>query len=191
MDPYTRALMMAAPGMVKSIGGLFSKPPQQKVGNDTTQYLNKLRNVSKEGLYGQDVKNEVSTDIAQRSDDTQNAIRASAIKQGIENSGVVAQQLIKEGGKSTLTAARMAKEIAKANEESKLNASKMASEVGQSIEDIYYNNALARFNQRKEAKDSFWDAVGTGTEGYIAGMDKKAYSNIVNDKDFLQWLLTR
>ena len=166
MSAILTGLAMAAPGVIKGVGQLMSKPPQQKVSSDTTAYLNKLRNISKTGMYGQDVQNEMSTEIAQKSSNTQNAIRSSAVKQGMENSGVVAQQLIKEGGQTTLTAARMAKKIAEMNERSKLEAADAASSLGQKIEDINYQNSLAKFENRQNAIGNFADAFGAGIGGY-------------------------
>ena len=166
-DPLTAGLYMAAPGALDSLGKMFRKTPQQKISSDTTAYLNKLRNVSKEGLYGQDVKNEIGTDIAQASNNTQNAIRSTAVKQGIENSGVVAQQLIKEGGQTTLQAAKMAKQIAKMNEESKLAAGREAATVGQSIEDIKYNNSLLKMQRKDDIYGGLFDAASTGISGFM------------------------
>ena len=109
----------------------------------------------------------------------------------MENSGVLAQQLIKEGGQTTLQAAQMAKKIAKMNEESKLNASRMASDVSSGIEGVRYQNSLARYENRKDTYGSLFDAVSTGVGGYIQGVDKASYSKLANDPDFLRWLLNR
>ena len=47
MSAILTGLAMAAPGVIKGVSNLMSKPPQQKVSSDTTAYLNKLRNISK------------------------------------------------------------------------------------------------------------------------------------------------
>lgn len=166
MSALLTGLAMAAPSTIKGVSKLFNKPPQQKVSSDTTAYLNKLRNISKEGMYGEDVQNEVGTTIAQTSQGTRNAIRSQAVKSGMENSGVVAQQLIKEGGNTTLQAAKIAKQIAQMNEESKLRASEAANVVGQQIEDVRYNNALSRYSNKQGAIGDFADALGSGFSGY-------------------------
>lgn len=165
MSAILTGVAMAAPEVIKGVGQLMSKPPQQKVSSDTTAYLNKLRNISKTGMYGQDVKNEVGTEIANASSNTRNAIRNNAVKQGMENSGVVAEQLIKEGGQTTLTAARMAKKIAEMNERSKLEATEAASVVSQGINDIKYQNALAKYENKMGAFGSFANALGSGITG--------------------------
>ena len=166
MSAVLTGLAMAAPGIIKGVDKFFNKPPEQKVSSDTTAYLNKLRNISKEGMYGKDVKNELGTAIAQNSQVTQSAIRDNAVKSGMENSGVVAQQLIKEGGNTTLQAAKIAKQIAQMNEESKLRASEAAMAVGQQIEDINYNNALTRYTNNQGAIGDFADALGSGFSAY-------------------------
>tara|TARA_R110001592_G_scaffold27006_2_gene100550 strand:+ start:2995 stop:3561 length:567 start_codon:yes stop_codon:yes gene_type:complete len=159
-------LALAAPSLIKGASKLFNKPPSLKVGNDTTAYLNKLRNVSKEGLYGADVQNEVGTEIAKNSENTRTALRGNAVKQGIENSGVLAQQLIQEGGKTTLQAAKMAKQIAKMNEDSKLRASSEASAVGKQIEDVRYQNSLNKYTNKMSAFGDIVDGASAGYSGY-------------------------
>lgn len=147
---------MAAPTIIKAAGGarkLFGDVPGRKVSNETTSYLNKLRQVSKDGLYGQDVKNEIGADIQQSSQNTRSAIRGNAVRQGIENSGVVAQQLLKEGGQTTLQIARTARKIAEMNKESQLRASANAAAIGQGIEDTKYQDALMRMRRRDEGLD--------------------------------------
>lgn len=144
---------MAAPGLSR----LFNNPPERKVSNETTSYLNKLRQVSKDGLYGQDVKNEIGADIQQSSQNTRSAIRGNAVRQGIENSGVVAQQLLKEGGQTTLQIARTARKIAEMNKESQLRASANAAAISQGIEDTRYQDALSRMARRDKGIDMLAD----------------------------------
>ncbi len=166
MDPYTRALLMAAPSLVKAGQSLFSKTPQRKVSSDTTALLNKQRQIAKDGLYGENVKNDIATDIKQSQKESNQNIRNLAIQQGLESSGIPAEQMLKQGGKTTLELARMAKEIALANEESKMNALKSAAEISQGISDIDYNNALARMQRRDNIIGSFGDALSTGVSAY-------------------------
>jgi len=152
---YMNALKMAVPSLFSGVANMFMKPPQRKVSSDTTALLNKQRQIAKEGLYGQDVKNEIMTDVKQADKEVGNKIRSTAVRQGLESSGIVADQLIKQGGQTTLQIARLAKEIARANEQSKIDALSSASQIGQGIEDIKYNNALARFQQRGGTVDAF------------------------------------
>ena len=166
MDPYTRALLMAAPSLVKAGQSLFSKTPQRKVSSDTTALLNKQRQIAKDGLYGENVKNDIATDIKQSQKESNQNIRNLAIQQGMESSGIPAEQMLKQGGKTTLELARMAKEIALANEDSKMNALKSAAEISQGISDIDYNNALARMQRRDNIIGSFGDALSTGVSAY-------------------------
>tara|TARA_R110001592_G_scaffold167175_3_gene402573 strand:+ start:133 stop:732 length:600 start_codon:yes stop_codon:yes gene_type:complete len=166
MSAILTGLAMAAPGAIKGINKLFNKPPQQKTSSDTTNYLNKLRNISKEGMYGQEVQNEVGSTIAQNAQGTRAALRSQAVKSGMENSGVVAQQLIQQGGNTTLQAAKMAKQIAQMNEDSKLKAGEAASVLGQQVEDMNYNNALSRYSNKMGAVGDFADALGSGFSGY-------------------------
>ena len=156
MSAFLKGLEMAAPKLAQAAPGLrrlFGNVPERKVSNETTSYLNKLRQVSKDGLYGQDVKNEIGADIQQSSQNTRSAIRGNAVRQGIENSGVVAQQLLKEGGQTTLQIARTARKIAEMNKESKLRASATAAAVGQGIEDTKYQDALSRMARRDKGLD--------------------------------------
>ena len=166
MDPYTRALLMAAPSLVKAGQSLFSKTPQRKVSSDTTALLNKQRQIAKDGLYGENVKNDIATDIKQSQKESNQNIRNLAIQQGMESSGIPAEQMLKQGGKTTLELARMSKEIALANEDSKMNALKSAAEISQGISDIDYNNALARMQRRDNIIGSFGDALSTGVSAY-------------------------
>jgi len=167
MSAYTTALKMAVPSLFKGVSSMFNKPPQRKVSSDTTALLNKQRQIAKEGLYGQDVKNEIMTDVKQADKETDSKIRSTAVRQGLESSGIVADQLIKKGGQTTLQIARLAKEIARANEQSKLDALQSASQTSQGIEDVRYTNALNRFQRRDDIIGSFADALSTGTAGYF------------------------
>jgi len=157
---------MAAPSLVKAGQSLFSKTPQRKVSSDTTALLNKQRQIAKDGLYGENVKNDIATDIKQSQKESNQNIRNLAIQQGMESSGIPAEQMLKQGGKTTLELARMAKEIALANEDSKMNALKSAAEISQGISDIDYNNALARMQRRDNIIGSFGDALSTGVSAY-------------------------
>ena len=173
MSAYSTALKMAVPSLFKGVVSIFNKPPQRKVSSDTTALLNKQRKIAKEGLYGQDVKNEIMTDVKQADKETDSKIRSTAIRQGIEGSGVIADQLIKKGGQTTLQIARLAKEIARANEQSKLDALQSASQTSQSIEDVRYTNALNRFQRRDSIIGSFADALSTGTTGYFDALKQE------------------
>lgn len=167
MDPYTRGLLAAAPGVVKGLSKLFRPAPEQKVSSDTTALLNKQRQIGKEGLYGNNVKNEVISDIKQTQKEGNQNIRNLAIKQGLENSGIPAEQMLKQGGQTTLQLARIAKEIAQANEQSKVKGLEEAARIGQGIENIDYNNALARLQRGDSITDDFFDAASTGIDGYL------------------------
>lgn len=196
MDPYTRALLMAAPSLIKAGQSLFSKTPQRKVSSDTTALLNKQRQIAKDGLYGENVKNDIATDIKQSQKESNQNIRNLAIKQGIESSGIPAEQMLKQGGKTTLELARIAKEIALANEESKMNALKSAAEISQGISDIDYNNALARMQRRDNIIGSFADALSTGVSAYGSQLrqnelDEFLFGNNSNESSrdaFLDWV---
>lgn len=166
MSAILTGLAMAAPSIIKGVSRAINKPPEMKTSNETTAYLNKLRNVSKTGLYGEDVKSDVMADIKQSDQDTRTAIRGQAVQQGIENSGVLAQQLIKQGGQTTLNAARIAKKIAQMNEKSKLDASQAAMAVGQGIQDRNYQNALAKYENTMGMIGDFTDAFSSGYGGY-------------------------
>lgn len=166
-------LAMATPGVLKAYRNFTTKAPQQKISNDTTSYLNKLREVSKTGLYGQDVKNEISTDIETSGDKREAKLIGQSVKQGIENSGVVGQQLLQSGDMTTLSLARMAKQIAQMNEETKLDASKVASDLGQGIESINYQNALARMAR----KDAIYEGVGDAISGGFGAFDARDMFN--------------
>lgn len=159
-DPYSMALKMAIPSLVKAGSSLFRKTPQKGISSDTTNALNRFRQISKEGLYGQDVKNDIFTDIKQSSKETDNKIRSQAVKQGIENSGIVADQLIKKDGLTTLTLAKMAKKIHQDNERSKIDATRVAMDIGQGIEDTKYQNALARY---QKGSDFIGDIANAGS----------------------------
>ena len=160
-------LAMAAPGIIKGVRQLATSAPQMQTSNQTTAYLNKLKNISKEGLYGQDVKNEIGADLNQQSLNARNALRAAATRQGLENSNVLAQNLLKEGGQSTLTAAKMAKKIAEMNKKSKLDALAESARIGDEIQQMKYQNALARQQRRDSAFSSFADAAGKGLTGFL------------------------
>ena len=172
MTPQQIALMMAVPSAVKGFTKLLFKPPQQGTSSDVTNYQNKLRNISKEGVYGQGAKNEIMTDISQEGDKTAQKIRGTAVKQGIENSGVLAQQLIEQGNTTTLQKAKMARKIAELNERSKIDATRDLASVSQGIEDRRYNNALLKFQRQNEIIGDFADAGSAGISGYTSAKAK-------------------
>ncbi|QDP60802.1 MAG: hypothetical protein Unbinned6224contig1001_33 [Prokaryotic dsDNA virus sp.] len=182
IPPLVAGLAMASPHIIKAFRNYTTEAPQQKVSNDTTSYLNKLRQVSKEGLYGQNVKNDISSTIEASGDKREAKIMNKAVGQGIENSGVVGQQLLQSGDMTTLALARMAKKIAQMNEETKLDASATASNVGQSIEAIKYNNALAE----RARKDAVWDGIGNAISSGVGGYNSSA--NFQTNKDYENYL---
>tara|TARA_R100000734_G_C3310900_1_gene101685 strand:+ start:835 stop:1416 length:582 start_codon:yes stop_codon:yes gene_type:complete len=188
MSAYTTALKMAVPSLFKGVSNMFNKPPQRKVSSDTTALLNKQRQIAKEGLYGQDVKNEIMTDVKQANKETENKIRSTAVKQGLENSGIVADQLIKQGGQTTLQIARLAKEIARANEESKLNALASASQTSQGIEDVRYTNALNRFQRRDDIVSSIADAGTVFSDAFREAEQDEEFNEMFKNPEFLKVL---
>lgn len=188
MSAYTTALKMAVPSLFKGVSSMFNKPPQRKVSSDTTALLNKQRQIAKEGLYGQDVKNEIMTDVKQAGKETENKIRSTAVRQGLENSGIEADQLIKQGGQTTLQIARLAKEIARANEQSKLDALQSASQTSQGIEDVRYTNALNRFQRRDDIIGSFADAGTVFSDAYREAEQDKEFNEMFKNPEFLKVL---
>jgi len=187
-DPYSMALKMAIPSLVKAGSSLFRKTPQKGISSDTTNALNRFRQISKEGLYGQDVKNDIFTDIKQSSKETDNKIRSQAVKQGIENSGIVADQLIKKDGVTTLALAKIAKKIHQENEQSKIDATRVASDIGQGIENTKYQNALARYDKTSDTINAFADA---GTS-YLTGKKEERrdaeFDEMFDNPDFIKAL---
>ena len=179
MSAILKGVAMAAPDLLNAWNKFKNKAPQKKTSSDTTNYLNKLRQVSSEGLYGQNVKNEVGADIKQGGDRVDQNIRNLAVQQGIENSGVLADQLLKSGGQTTLQMARMAKQIAQLNEQSKLDASAKASSVGSSIENTRYQNALLD----RSRKDDGWNSISNL-------VSKFSGKGGVSDDDFEKFLNT-
>jgi len=188
MSAYTTALKMAVPSLFKGVSNMFNKPPQRKVSSDTTALLNKQRQIAKEGLYGQDVKNEIMTDVKQADKETENKIRSTAVRQGLESSGVVADQLIKQGGQTTLQIARLAKEIARANEESKMNALASASEISQGIEDVRYTNALNRFKRRDDIVSTLADAGTVFSDEFKEAEQDEEFNEMFKNPEFLKVL---
>lgn len=188
MSAYSTALKMAVPSLFKGVSNMFNKPPQRKVSSDTTALLNKQRQIAKEGLYGQDVKNEIMTDVKQADKETESKIRSTAVRQGMEGSGIVADQLIKQGGQTTLQIARLAKEIARANEESKLNALASASQTSQGIEDVRYTNALNRFQRRDDIISSIADAGNVFTSSIREAQQDEEFNEMFKNPEFLKVL---
>ena len=188
MSAYTTALKMAVPSLFKGVSNMFNKPPQRKVSSDTTALLNKQRQIAKEGLYGQDVKNEIMTDVKQADKEIENKIRSTAVRQGLESSGIVADQLIKQGGQTTLQIARLAKEIARANEESKLNALASASQTSQGIEDVRYTNALNRFQRRDDIVSSIADAGTVFSDAFREAEQDEEFNEMFKNPEFLKVL---
>lgn len=188
MSAYNTALKMAVPSLFKGVSNMFNKPPQRKVSSDTTALLNKQRQIAKEGLYGQDVKNEIMTDVKQADKETENKIRSTAVRQGLESSGVVADQLIKQGGQTTLQIARLAKEIARANEESKMNALASASEISQGIEDVRYTNALNRFQRRDDIVSTLADAGTVFSDEFKEAEQDEEFNEMFKNPEFLKVL---
>lgn len=188
MSAYTTALKMAVPSLFKGVSSMFNKPPQRKVSSDTTALLNKQRQIAKEGLYGQDVKNEIMTDVKQADKETDSKIRSTAVRQGLESSGIVADQLIKQGGQTTLQIARLAKEIARANEQSKLDALQSASQTSQGIEDVRYTNALNRFQRRDDIIGSFADAGTVFSDAFRQAEQDEEFNEMFKNPEFLKVL---
>ena len=167
-----------APGVIKALQNQ-GDAPQQKVSSDTTAYLNRLRQISKEGLYGQKEKNEVASDIEASGDKREAKLRNLAVAQGIENSGVVGQQILQSGDMTTLALARTAKKLEEMNAQSKLTAQANASAVGQSIEAINYQNALANKLREDNRIAGIGEAIGAGislgSSGNLSGLTDEEF----------------
>lgn len=161
-SPYGTALRMALGDVGQGIYNMFQSAPQRKVSSDTTNALNRFRQISKEGIYNQGAKNEVMADVKQNVREGDMKLRNLATRQGMENSSIIADQLIKKEGKTTLETAKIARAIFEANEKAKDDASIRAMEIGQGIEDIAYNNALAR----QQRKDKTFESFKTGFDKY-------------------------
>ena len=183
MTPYQRALLMVAPKAIDAISNVFQKTPQRKVSDDTLKLRNKTKQIAKEGLYGQGVKNEIFTDAKQVAQEGDMKIRSQAIKQGIENSGIQAEQLVKKDAQTTLQLARLAKEIHQANEQSKIDALRSTAELSEGINDTRYQNALAKFQRGRDVFGGFADALSTGTEGYLEGVRLKGIRDAIEKID--------
>jgi len=168
-SPYGRALRMALGDVGQGIYNMFQSAPQRKVSSDTTNALNRFRQISKEGIYNQGAKNEVMADVKQNVREGDMKLRNLATRQGMENSSIIADQLIKKEGKTTLETAKIARAIFEANEKAKDDASMRAMEIGQGIEDIAYNNALARQQKRDKTFESF----KTGFDKYTSDIKEQ------------------
>jgi len=166
---YGNALRMALGDVGQGIYNMFQKAPQRKVSSDTTNALNRFRQISKEGIYNQGAKNEVMADVKQNVREGDMKLRNLATRQGMENSGIIADQLIKKEGRTTLETAKIARAIFEANEKAKDDASMRAMEIGQGIEDIAYNNALARQQKRDKTFESF----KTGFDKYTSDIKEQ------------------
>jgi len=166
---YGNALRMALGDVGQGIYNMFQKAPQRKVSSDTTNALNRFRQISKEGIYNQGAKNEVMADVKQNVREGDLKLRNLATRQGMENSSIIADQLIKKEGRTTLETAKIARAIFEANEKAKDDASIRAMEIGQGIEDIAYNNALARQQRRDKTFESF----KTGFDKYTSDIKEQ------------------
>jgi hypothetical protein len=164
----------AAPHLINAIGKWKNPAPQQEVSSDTTNYLNRLRQMSKEGMYGgqagKDILNVSGQQLRQGENLTNASLRGNAVATGTEGSGVLAQQLLQSGGQTTLAMARIAKNIAIANEQSKLTAQAQAAQVGQGVSDINYQNALTRRENELGIISDVGQGFSAGVAGYTSDM---------------------
>jgi len=147
-------------------------------------YMNMLQSRAKHGM-GQAAVNEqlgnVSRTVHQNVNNTKANIMGQAVSQGVEGSGVVAEQHIMADTSGTVAMANAARAIAEKNRQIKVGAEDKLGELGIKETDQRYKEALANRANNDSRRDAFFnEAIGLATE-HLEGPEKVKMQARVRD----------
>ena len=180
MDPVTLGTLAVkyGPSLMKNVGTfkagydwLFGKKAPGRAGSMSpheSKYVNFLQSQAKTGM-GQQVINQqlgATSRAAHQGVDVAKAnIMGSGIAQGIEGSGVMAEQGVVADSAATLSMASAARSIAEKNRQVKESAQTKLGEYGMRDTDQRYQEALAERARKSGAANRFFGGVKElGTE---------------------------
>ena len=177
---YGPTLLKYAPAIKKGYDWLKGDGLPTRSGSQSDQeknYINFLQSRAKTGL-GQDVINQqlgsTSRQVSQPTDIAKANITGSAISQGIEGSGVVAEQGVAADSARTLAMANAARKIAQANQQAKDSAQTKLGEYGMQTTDAAYRDALANRAYKDDQSPNFFGTVGQIGEDILTTRDKES-----------------
>jgi hypothetical protein len=134
------------------------------------KYTNWLQSRAKKGMGQANINealNQTGTIVSNAANQGKAAIQGRAISQGIEGSGVVAEQATEIDSAQVVSMANAARKIAMRNQQVKDDAQEKLGQIGMDRSAQDYKTALANYSKRDSAATSLMDTLAGMGEKYI------------------------
>ena len=183
--PYGKYLPLMKAGYDWLSGGVPQRADHMSAGEK--KYVNWLQSRSKVGL-GQDVMNQQLSaggrQASNQGDIAKVNVMGQAIGQGLENSGVVAEQKVGVDNAQVVAMANLARNIAEKNRQVKDSATTALGEYGIRKTDQEYNEAINKYNVRNEAANTIVGGISELAQGHMKKLSNKAKLEALKNSPF-------
>jgi len=172
---YGPTLMKYAPAIKKGYDWLKGGGLPTRSGSKSEhekKYVNWLQSRARTGLGQAEINRQIgdTSRLASQSTDIAKAnVTGSAISQGIEGSGVVAEQGVAADSARTVAIANAARKIAQANQQAKDTAQTKLGEYGMQTTDAAYKDALANRAYKDDQQSEFLGGVSKLGSNMVQG----------------------
>lgn len=195
MDPITIGMTAAkyAPVIKKGFDWLTgrNKPPTRmgQRSQEERQYMNALQSRMRQGMTGAEINQQLgmaSRNIGQVTQNQMANVQGTAVRQGLENSGVAAQMQAQVGATQQLGMAQVARDIAARNMQMKRQAEQEFGQMGMRYSDMRYQDALSRRAARNQQTNELLSAASSIGGNYLEGLKSSARSQQIQNQPWFQ-----
>jgi len=194
MDPITIALTAAkyAPLIKSGWDWLTKKKGPSRSGSVTAAeraYMKNLQQRMKMGMSPQQVNQMMSTTTRAQGIETNLAktnIQGMGVKQGIEDSGVLAEQMTNVDLAGSEQIAITARRVAEKNIEIQNKAQKTMGEIGIKRTDTAYNEALEHYATQEGRISSVLGGVSEIGSNYLATLEQSGQMGRIGEQDWFK-----
>lgn len=162
-----------APVVKKGFDWLTGKTPPTRMGSRSGEekaYMNALQSRMRQGMTGAEINQQLgmaSRNIGQATQNQMANVQGTAVRQGLENSGVAAQMQAQVGANQQLGMAQVARDIAARNMAMKRQAEQEFGQMGMRMSDMRYQDALAKRASRDQNLNAVLGAASNIGAGYL------------------------
>tara|TARA_R100000278_G_C5438820_1_gene152970 strand:+ start:236 stop:871 length:636 start_codon:yes stop_codon:yes gene_type:complete len=149
-----------------------NKPPTRmgSRSGEEKAYMNALQSRMRQGMTGAEINQQLgmaSRNIGQATQNQMANVQGTAVRQGLENSGVAAQMQAQVGANQQLGMAQVARDIAARNMAMKRQAEQEFGQMGMRMSDMRYQDALAKRASRDQNLNAVLGAASNIGAGYL------------------------
>ena len=184
-SPYGKYLPIMKAGYDWLKGGVPSRADHMSSGEK--KYVQMLQSRSRVGM-GQDVMNQQLSAGGRQASNQGNIaktnIMGQAIGQGLENSGVVAEQQVGVDNAQVVAMANLARNIAEKNRQVKDSATNTLGQYNIAKTDQNYNEALAKHSVRNEAANTMISGISELAKGHMGKLNNKAKLDAIKNSPY-------